>query len=391
MTRDKVLVTDGQLRSGLAVVRSLGRRDVEVVCGESTRFATAFFSSHTDETVVYPSPDEEPAAFVDELERILQEHDVDVLVPVAHESTALVSKHRERLAAHATVPVPPFEQFKRGWDKRETFEAAAQADVPRPRTECPDGLAAATDVAAEMGYPVVVKARTGAGSRGLEFVSSPEEFEAAYERVHEAYPRPLVQERIPQAGRMYGAAFIVDDDRECKVEFACEFLREYPPSGGPSTFHRSVDRRDVRAYGRDLLAELDWTGVALVEFKEDVRDGEPKLMEVNPRLWSSLHLPVFAGLDFPWLYYRYATGEEVPRSLEYDDDVYGRYLLPGDLLRLASVRDTDALRSFFPLFDDRVNFEIPHRGDPGPALGRLAAMARFAASPRMWQKAIRRK
>lgn len=68
----------------------------------------------------------------------------------------------------------------------------------------------------------------------------------------------------------------------------------------------------------------------------------------------------------------------------------GRYILPGDMLRLAAVRNEEALREFFPLFDDEVHYEIPHWDDAGPAAGRLLAMARFAASPRVWRKAILR-
>lgn len=390
MSGETVLVTDGQLRSGLAVVRSLGKRGVRVISGESTRFATAFFSKYADDHIVYPSPESDPNGFVTFLLEFLLDSDIDALIPVGHQTTKLVSQHRDAFAELTDVPVTDYDRFQRGWDKEKTFEAAEDAGIPRPRTECPDSVSEAMAIADDIGFPVVVKARTSSGSRGLEFVESRTEFEDAYRRVSSSYPRPLVQERVPQSGSMYGAAFVYDDDGELHAQFACEFLREYPPSGGPSTFHESIGREDLLEYGSRLLEELEWRGVALVEFKLDPRDGEPKLMEVNPRLWSSLHLATFSGVDFPWLVLQHAHGDDLDTSLNYRAGVQGRYILPGDMLRLAAVRNEEALREFFPLFDDEVHYEIPHWDDAGPAAGRLLAMARFAASPRVWRKAILR-
>jgi ATP-grasp domain-containing protein len=46
-----------------------------------------------------------------------------------------------------------------------------------------------------------------------------------------------------------------------------------------------------------LLAALDWTGLAMVEFR--VTSTGPELMEINGRVWGSLPLAVRAGMDFP--------------------------------------------------------------------------------------------
>lgn len=40
----------------------------------------------------------------------------------------------------------------------------------------------------------------------------------------------------------------------------------------------------------------------MVEWKVDLRDGRPKLMEINPRFWGSLELAVRSGVNFPSLY-----------------------------------------------------------------------------------------
>lgn len=68
----------------------------------------------------------------------------------------------------------------------------------------------------------------------------------------------------------------------------------------------------------------------MVEYKMDVRDGKPKLMEINARYWGSLQLAIAAGVDFPLLHYRFAQGEDPPAQLNYRTGVRCRWLL-GDL------------------------------------------------------------
>ena len=48
-----------------------------------------------------------------------------------------------------------------------------------------------------------------------------------------------------------------------------------------------------------LLKVLDYTGVAMVEFKVDPKTGHWALIEVNGRFWGSLPLALAAGADFP--------------------------------------------------------------------------------------------
>jgi predicted ATP-grasp superfamily ATP-dependent carboligase len=50
-------------------------------------------------------------------------------------------------------------------------------------------------------------------------------------------------------------------------------------------------------YAVRLLKALNWTGLAMVEFK--VGASGAKLMEINGRVWGSLPLAVYSGMDFP--------------------------------------------------------------------------------------------
>ena len=55
----------------------------------------------------------------------------------------------------------------------------------------------------------------------------------------------------------------------------------------------------------------------MVEFKLDARDGDYKLMEVNPKFWGSLDLAIAAGVDFPWLTVQVALGNPFPPVADY--------------------------------------------------------------------------
>jgi len=390
-SKETVFVTDGQLRSALSIVRSLGRRNIRLVCGESTRFATTFFSRYVDETVVYPDPESNPKEFSLFLERFLASRDIDALLPVGQETTALVSEGKATLSRYTNVPVIDYGVFERANDKSTTLRLAERLGVPHPRTAHPASIAEATDVAESFEFPVIIKPRVSSGSRGLRLVRSRDDFESTYSAVYENYPCPLIQEYIPRPGRAYGdvgACFLYNRDGEVRAQFVSEFLREFPLSGGPSTFHRSIAHEEALEYGCRLLDELDWRGVAMVEFRIDPRDGQPKLLEINPRFWSSLELSVRSGVDFPWLVLQHAYGRDPPATMDYTVGIQGRYLLPGDVLHLLAVHDLEGVREFFPLRDDNIHYEVLSRSDIGPTVGRLAAMARFAVSPAVWRKAI---
>jgi len=73
------------------------------------------------------------------------------------------------------------------------------------------------------------------------------------------------------------------------------------------------------------MARLEWTGVAMVEFKQDARTSRYYLMEVNPRFWGSLQLAIDAGADFPWHLVRLALGEKVAPSHRWRVGVRSRW------------------------------------------------------------------
>ena len=102
------------------------------------------------------------------------------------------------------------------------------------------------------------------------------------------------------------------------LSFAHTRIREKPPTGGVSVYRESVPLRDdVRAYSERILGRFNWSGVAMVEFREDRATGIPYLMEVNGRFWGSLQLAIDAGVDFPAMLVQLALGEEIPRISSY--------------------------------------------------------------------------
>ena len=75
-----------------------------------------------------------------------------------------------------------------------------------------------------------------------------------------------------------------------------------------------------------LIKALNWSGVAMVEFKLNPDSGEFCLMEINGRFWGSLPLAVTAGADFPSMLLDLETTGEVVPCAPYREGVYCRLL-----------------------------------------------------------------
>ena len=161
-------------------------------------------------------------------------------------------------------------------------------------------------------YPSVIKLPTGellglSPNERYAIVRNAEEFVFTYEKFAAYGGDILVQQYIEGDG--YGVSAVFGKNGEPLEIFCHHRLREYPASGGPSSFCESADLPELADYAIKLLRELHWEGVAMVEFKGNPTDGF-YLMEINPRFWGSSGLAPNSGCNIPLALYRAAKGEE---------------------------------------------------------------------------------
>lgn len=334
----KVIILDGEQRSSLAMTRSLGKRHVEVIVGAESQPSISSRSRYCGRSFTYPSPYKCPGGFVESLVNILRGEGNPLLVPMTDVTVGEVLSNRRLFETLAVVPFVDFDRFSNASNKSQLFSLAQSLGIPTPRTIFSHeaaGAARITERASDLGYPLVVKPaqsryRSENGWIKTAVRYAQDEYELARlleEDIFRRYPF-IVQERIDGPG--LGVFLLVENGRVL-ARFAHRRIRERPPSGGVSVLCESIPVPDVASDSAErLLRELNWYGVAMVEFKWDKRDNLPKLMEVNGRFWGSLQLAVSAGVDFPFLLYRLASGQGVETVKGYKVGVKSRWEL-GDL------------------------------------------------------------
>jgi predicted ATP-grasp superfamily ATP-dependent carboligase len=89
-------------------------------------------------------------------------------------------------------------------------------------------------------------------------------------------------------------------------------LRQHPHDfGRASTFVETVERPELEALSTRLLNGIHYYGLVEVEYKQDPRDGQYKLLDINARTWGYHTLGAVAGVDFPYLLYCDQIGKPV--------------------------------------------------------------------------------
>jgi D-aspartate ligase len=299
----------------LGVVRSLGRRGVPVWVLSEPAEPLASISRYASRHLPWPVGDR--LAFL----RDLAEHDGLrgwALIPSADETAALVARHHAELGDLYVHTLPPWGIVRWAYDKRLTYEAAARARVPSPRTARPrtPEEAAAVDVP----FPVVLKPAIKESFNALTAAKAwrvdrredlPERFAEAAALVD---PDVLmVQELVPGGGEAQFSYAALCRDGVPLAALTARRTRQYPADfGRASTFVETVACPEVIEPSERFVAEIGYTGLIELEYKRDPRDGVLKLLDVNPRVWGWHTLCGRAGIDFPWLLWLLVSGQDVP-------------------------------------------------------------------------------
>lgn len=310
------VVVGGDYRA-LGVVRSLGRRGIPVwVVRREDDHRLAALSHYTSREVVVPAvPDDERSR--DQLLELGRLHSLDgwVLFASADPSAAMVAREHEALSHRFRLTTPPWEEFRWAYDKRCTAELAAKLDVPQPWT-CP--VSSREDVAGYAGpFPVLLKPATRPFSGPSEKAWRVDDQAALLGSFDEAaaVTEPgslMLQELVPGTSRVQFSFAALCQDGRAVASVVAERVRQYPLDFGRySTYVETVDDPEVELLGRRVLEGLGISGLAEVEFKRDPRDGCLRLLDINLRVWGWHTIARRAGLDFPYLAWRQALGQDL--------------------------------------------------------------------------------
>jgi predicted ATP-grasp superfamily ATP-dependent carboligase len=320
------LITFGRNRMAYTALRSLARRGIKVIAGDSFSPSMCFYSRYCHDRFVYPSPYLFPERFVETLARKARELNCRVLMPM-HEEGFVIARYRDRLPPFLKVPLPDYDQIMNLHGKDRFYELAQRMNIPIPKTYFVGQMGKIEEIASRLSYPAVVKPRRAHGSFGLRYVHSAQELKEAHDQLVNRFrfgpqETPIVQEYV--AGAKHSVCMLFNRGR-LRAQCTFKFLREFPIRGGTAVLRISVKNERMERIARRVLEHLQWHGIAEAEFTL-TEDRGPVLMEINPRFWGSLYQGVASGVDFPYLLYRMALDGDVDPVLEYPLGVKTRWL-----------------------------------------------------------------
>lgn len=327
--KGKVLVLGNDTRSFLAVIRSLGRKGVEVQIGWCEAKAAARYSRYITKIHEIPQYSRHSAAWKDALIKILDEEKFKLVIPCNDPSILPLQFNRRELEPFAPLYLLDSRTFELTSDKHRMYEVARSLGIPVPNglvVTNPEDVNGLTEV---LGLPLVLKPFS---SYTEDNVSHRHEVKKAFtaDRLRELARQMtkegpiVVQEHVHGVGM--GVELIADKG---KILTVFQHLRVHEPVHGGGGSYRVSAKVDPELYGavERLVRALSYTGVAMVEFKMNTETGRWVFLEMNARFWGSLPLAVASGMDFPWYLYQMMVAGRQEFNKEYRKGLFCRNLV----------------------------------------------------------------
>jgi carbamoyl-phosphate synthase large subunit len=232
--------------------------------------------------------------FIPHLLALCRRHAIDVLVPTVDVELLPIARARHDFeSAGVRVMLAPEETLATCVDKL-TLLRTCDGTVPVGRYAVLDESFAQKTWT----FPFIVKPRTGAGSRGIEVISSASTLAAL--------PRDgcyLVQEYLP--GEEYSVDVLAAGDG--RIVAAVPRARLKVDSGIAVTAMTLHDSQ-LEEFAARVAGRIGLRYTANIQFRRSV-NGTPTLLEVNARFPGTMPLTVRSGVNMPLLSLRDVLGE----------------------------------------------------------------------------------
>jgi len=365
-----VLITNAENHKALVVARSLGNKGIKVYCSSSEKFAPTFFSKYSKKNFMYADPQENPQQFLNDIINIVKRYKPTVLMPVNLTEILLIAQNIKEFPSFVKFPFMDYKTIAEINDKLTLYKTAKSLNIRIPKTYEVKNKEELFFLTKELKYPIVIKLRSGTGSKGISYVYDKNELMEKFMHTVSLYNLdsnnyPLIQEYV--SGEGYGVSVLFDRGK-LKAFFTHARVREFPITGGPGTCRKSVRNIKIEKVTEQIFSYLKWHGIAMAEFKYNSKTEEDYLIEINPRIWGSINQAICSGIDFPYLLYKMALGESFPEIKEYKMDKRTRFFFKDICAIVSYIKKTKNLKLLLEIIKINISDDVLSIGDPLPSL-----------------------
>ena len=297
MLKIKSLLVANRSEIAIRVLRAaseMGIRTVGIFSNED-RFALHRFKA--DESYLVGAGKKPIQAYldIDDIIRIAKEANVDAI----HPGYGFLSENPDFADACAKAGIafigPKGEVMRLLGNKVAAREVAIKAGVPVvPATGAlPEDIAGAKKMAAEVGYPLMLKASWGGGGRGMRVIETEDDLapmmEMAKREALAAFGNDEVYlEKLIRRARHVEVQILGDKhgnlvhlfERDCSVQRRNQKVVER----APAPYMDATTRQELCASALRLGNAANYSHAGTVEYLYDVDTGKYYFIEVNPRI-----------------------------------------------------------------------------------------------------------
>lgn len=239
------------------------------------------------------------ADYINSINEITKDQEIDLIMPIFEDSIRIITKHRNLITSlNKLALLPSYSNFEKAINKGSLTSFLETLGLPYPKSQIiKDGFK--PDLS-KISYPVLVKPiKSPGGGIGIEVFKEESEF-LEFLNSLDSKSNYLVQDYIE--------GYDIDCSVLCKNGVVLAYTIQKPNMHGGNKFapqisFKFVKEDDIINQVKTLMKSLDWSGVAHLDMRFDEKTNDFKVVEINPRFWGSLEASLFAGINFPHLYY----------------------------------------------------------------------------------------
>jgi len=315
--RPDILITNGEHRAGLTLVRALGKKNLRVQVSGNHKKSPSFYSKYAYSSFSYSNITNKIKNSHKVILKNIKKFRPKVFMPILDDALMVYYNNQEAYAKYTNIiPLPAFEKFNYLNTKENYIYLAKKKKVDIPCTYVCKNIHDAKKAIKNLSFPLIIKPNIGYGSQGVSLIHNKEDFLIKFHELKKQKSsltfnpeKIIVQEYIPDTLSYFN---VLLQNGKVIAKQQIRIIKTYPAiCGGPacsiSTFDNHLDK-----IGNKVLDKIKVKDGALnIQFIFDKKNKTYKLLEINPRIWGSIQSSIDTGVNFPYLLYKIAIGEKV--------------------------------------------------------------------------------